>query len=128
MPNQINIQAALTVQNATVSVLQGAGTWPITQTGSRAVANLVKVNSSHASDTVSTIEFNVGTVGYLFVKNQDTNNFVKLALDSGLNNIFAKIRPNEFCLVPVNQSTFYARHSGTTQYQTADVLFVAAEL
>lgn len=52
----------------------------------------------------------VGTLGYLMVKNNDPTNFVELALDSAVSTqIFAKLRPGEFCLLPPATGTLYAK-------------------
>lgn len=50
----------------------------------------------------------IGTIGYVFVKNLDPTNYVELALDAGFTQIFAKLLPGEFCVIPTQQQ-YYAR-------------------
>src|SRR5262249_41488021 len=104
MANEITIQGAVSLQRSPVSVV-GSDSKPINQTGTNGVANLVAVGYSGGSASTVTFSF---TVGYLFVKNNDTTNTVLLALDSAMAQVFGKLRPGEFCMIPPNVSTFYA--------------------
>ncbi|SRR6266540_1987580 len=119
MANEINIQAILTVQRFTPA-LQGAGNKDITQTGTHGITNVQNVGT--AAELLTFVD--VATLGYLFVKNLDATNYMQLALDSGFAQIFAKIRPGEFCLLPANQNTVYAKANTAA----VDVMVVAAEL
>ena len=118
MPD-INMQAILTVTKS-ASTLQGVGTWDITQ------QTATKRNNSTIQNltTTTSTTLQIGTIsplGYLFVKNLGAVN-VSLALANN-SQVFATIRPSEFCLVPTATGTVYA----WTASSNADVLIVAAE-
>jgi hypothetical protein len=117
MPD-VNIQATLTVTKSN-SMLQGVGSWDITQQTStkRNCANIQNVTTAAAALPIGS----VNPLGYLFVKNLGTVN-VSLGLASG-SQTFATVRPSEFCLVPTATNTIYA----WTASSNADVQIVAAE-
>src|SRR6266516_839138 len=104
MANEINIQATLTVQRF-IPAIQGSGNLNINQTGTHCIGNVQNVGTAAEQLTIA----DVATLGYLFVKNLNVTNFVQLGLDSAVTQIFAKLRPGEFCLVPVNQNAIYAK-------------------
>jgi hypothetical protein len=111
MANEINIQASLTVQKFSPAT-QGTGNKDITQTNSCACSNI----QSLGTGTGQALELGVITsnLGYLFVKNLDATNNALLTLDSANAQVFALLRPSEFCLVPVNQNTLYGKSSAST--------------
>ena len=109
MANEINIQAVLTVQMANSPAMQAAGTKDITQTAKRCSVNVQNIGTSAELLTYG----DVATVKYVLVKNMDATNYVQLALDSGFTQIFAKMLPGEFCLIPTNQNNVYARANTT---------------
>jgi hypothetical protein len=121
MANEINIQALLSLQRDETAV-QASGNWPIDQaaTDGRGVSKLVKATTSFAEVT-----FDIGTVGYLFAKNLDGSQTINLATGDDVG-VFAKLRPSEFCLVPVNQSNVYVKRLGGST--DTDVQFLAVEL
>lgn len=63
---------------------------------------------------------------YLFVKNLGPTNYVEIATDAGYTKVFAKLRVNEFCLVPISQ-TYNQAAVASAKANTAavDVLVVA---
>jgi hypothetical protein len=122
MADEITIQAALNVQRSTMS-LQGAGTQPITPTGTRASGN--HMTSATGSWTAVTLIGSGINAGYLFVKNLDGTNYLELALDNAGAQIFAKVRKNEFCLVPLKDSTSQIWARANTASVSA--IIVAAE-
>lgn len=117
MPD-VNIQATLTVTKSN-STLQGVGSWDITQQTStkRNSANIHNVTTTAATLPIGS----VNPLGYLFVKNLGTVN-VSLGLASGTQ-IFATVRPSEFCLVPAAANSIWA----WTATSNADVQVIAAE-
>jgi len=121
MANEINIQATLTVQKFSPPV-QGFGVKDINQTNAGAITNIQNLS------TATLQQLNLGgmmtNVGYLFVKNLDQTNNALLTLDSANAQVFALLRPNEFCLVPVNQNTIYGKSSAST----VNVLICAAQI
>ncbi|SRR5258707_363894 len=120
MANEINIQAILTVQRYTPAV-QGSGNLNITQTNSG--GNLSIQNLGTGTGQALQLGGIASSLGYLFVKNLDTTNNVQLTLDSNNAQIFALLRPGEFCMMPVNQNTIY----GKAAANNANVMVVAAQ-
>ena len=120
MANEINIQASITMQKFTPA-MQCSGSKDINQTNSCGNVNVQSLTTS----TGQALQLGgiTSNLGYLFVKNLDQSNNVQLTLDSNNAQIFALIRPNEFCLVPVSQNTIY----GKAVTSTANVMVAAAQ-
>jgi hypothetical protein len=120
MANEINIQAFLTFQRFNPPLI-GSGNKDITQTGKFGITNIQNIIASGTTPTLNL--GSMGTLGYIFVKNLDSTNFVQLSLND-FTQIFAKLRPGEFCLFPANQNTIYAK----ANTNPCDVLVCAVEL
>jgi hypothetical protein len=113
MANEINIQAAITLQRSGTS-LQGTGNKDVTQSGQNGVLNVQQITTSAAALGVGNVSFTGG--GYMFVKNLDATNYVELATDS-FTAIFTKLKAGEFCLFPVKPTgTIYARANTASVY------------
>ena len=98
MANEINVQATLTVQRFTPA-MQGSGNLNINQTGTHGIANVQNIGYA-ADESLNLVD--VATLGYLFVKNLDTTNYVELSRNTGgsfAGYRFAKLKAGEFCLV-----------------------------
>ncbi len=119
MANEINIQATLTVQRSTPP-MQAGGSLNINQTGKHCICNVQNIGTS----AEQLVFGDCASMGYLFVRNQDITNYVQLGIDSGVTQIFAKLKPGEFCLVPCNQNAIYAKANTAA----CDVIVAAAEL
>jgi hypothetical protein len=120
MANEINIQAVLTVQRSTPPMC-ASGALDITQTGKHCICNVQNIGTGAEALVLG----DCATMGYLFVKNVDPTNYVQLGLDSGVSTqVFAKLKPNEFCLIPCNQIPIYAKANTAA----CDVVVAAAEL
>ena len=78
--------------------------------------------SSKVTNEMITLVQNVGTsaeavtltdldtAGYAFFKNMDGTNFVEIALDSAVSTqVFAKLYPGQFALIPLKTTTIYAK-------------------
>ncbi len=119
MAEEITIDAALTVSRMTPSMCT-MGTLKITQSGKHCLANVQNIGTTAEALVIG----DCAVLGYLFVKNMDPTNYVQLGLDSAVSTqIFAKLRPNEFCLIPVNGNTVYAK----ANVAAADLLVGCAE-
>ena len=121
MANELNIQAILTAQRYSPA-MQGSGNLNINQTATLSVCNIQSLTTGTGQS------LNIGSIGtsqagYLFVKNLDQTNNAQLTLDSANSNVFAVLKPNEFCLVPVSNLTVYGKASAST----VSVLVVAAQ-
>ena len=121
MANEINIQATLTIQRTTPP-MQASGALNINQTGKHCICNVQNIGTS----SEQLVFGDCATMGYVFVKNLDITNYVQLACDTafGTGQIFAKLKPGEFCLVPCNQNAIYAKANTAA----CDVVVAAAEL
>jgi len=119
MANEINIQAVLTIQRSTPPMC-ASGALDITQTGKHCICSVQNIGTTAEQLVIG----DCATLGYLFVKNLDATNYVQLGLDASVTQIFAKLRPNEFCLVPANQNAIYAKANTAA----CDVCVTAAEL
>ena len=111
MANEINIQASITVQKFSPAV-SGSASKDITQTNSLVFSNVQSIGTG--TGQILGLGVITTNLGYLFVKNLDGTNNALLTLDSNNTQVFALLRPGEFCLVPVNQNTLYGKSSAGT--------------
>ena len=101
----IGISASLSLTGPVNASLSGSKS--ITQTGAD-----YTVQSQSIGTSAEQLDFagEIGTLGYLMVKNEDSTNFVELALDSGVSTQkFAKLRAGEFIVFPPSTATLYAK-------------------
>lgn len=113
MAKEINIQASLTFQKYVPSTpgLQGTSNLDIDQSAGAgqtksAIANVQNIGTT--AESLALGDVNTGPTSseglfYLFVKNLGPTNYLELSTDN-FTKIFAKLRVNEFCLVPVSQT------------------------
>jgi hypothetical protein len=105
MANEISFSASLSYSksgaNATISA-----SISVTQVGADFTnqSQLIGTASAELLDVGS----DVGTTGYVMVKNNDPTNFVELSLND-FTQKFAKLRAGEFCILPVSTGTIYAK-------------------
>jgi hypothetical protein len=130
MANTITLLASLVVQSDTLAVQASVSKSNIPQAEGKLAVG--KVQNITADQPGEALEFGFASVGYVFVKNLDTsteaNHWVELGLAQvtgpALDEIFAKLRPGEGCLVPVYQDALYARANTAA----VDVLVCAAQI
>jgi hypothetical protein len=109
MANEINIQASVTYQRYSPSAIQGAGALDVNQATTSNKASISNVQLvGTAAEQLQLGDVNTGPTTseglfYLFVKNLGPTNYLELSTDN-FTKIFAKLRVNEFCLVPVSQT------------------------
>jgi hypothetical protein len=114
MASEINIQAILALQRSTLS-LQASGNETFDQTpGTKGLMNLVGTTASPSPFTFP----GLNSLGMFFAKNLDSagGNYIEISLDN-FTNIFAKLQPKQFCLIPINKTTvptFHAKAGGGT--------------
>ncbi len=114
MANEINIQAALSLQRSS-GALVGTGNLPVSQNGLNGVLNVQSITTTGGALSIGNVSFTSG--GYLFVKNLDGTNYVEVGYDSGLTAFFSKLKASEFCLLPVDPGkTYYAKANGAPLY------------
>lgn len=94
-------------------------------------ANQVGTNviEETAALSVTTSQISIGsvsTIGYLFVKNMDATNSVRIGLATPvtIGNAAVQLQPNECCLIPTRQTVWYA----IALAGTPEILVVAVEL
>lgn len=107
MANEISISAQLSANKSSTQVASGSQSKSVDMAGDQMIANVQIIGTS--AEALSLVDVTVG--GYLFVRNMDATNFVQLALDSAVaTQIFAKLKPSEFCLFrPPAGATIYAK-------------------
>lgn len=100
MANEISISGGLTHnRNGSISKSHSV---QITQSGTDYVLQTQNIGTS--AELID--KGDIGTVGYMYVRNLDATNYVELALDSGATQIFAKLLPGEFCVIPTRQQVY----------------------
>lgn len=92
-----------------------------TQSGTDATAQVQSIGFAAAE--LIDLGGDIGTLGYIMIKNLDATNFVELSLND-FTQKFAKLRPGEFCILPVSSNTIYAK----ADTAACDVAYVAVEL
>ena len=97
------------------------GTISVTQTGTDATAQVQSIGFAAAE--LIDLGSDIGTLGYIMIKNLDATNFVELSLND-FTQKFAKLRPGEFILLPVSSNTIYAK----ADTGAVEVGYVAIEL
>ena len=107
MANEINIQAQLSFQRYSPPLV-GSGGLDITQVSTAKCGVSCIQNIGISAEPLGLGDVNTGVTSseglfFLFVKNLGPTNYVELSTDS-FTKIFAKLRVNEFCLVPVAQT------------------------
>lgn len=111
MANEISFGANLncTISGLTVS---GTGSKTVTIAGTEFRGSVQSVGTS-----AEAIELDdIATPGYLFLKNNDSTNFILISLNAtpDASNSFAKLLPGEFLFIPTRQTTIYAKADTAT--------------
>lgn len=120
MANEISASASLTIAKGGVT-LAHSSTATHDMSGNEMIHRTQVVGTSAEQVTFGDI---TGAPGMLKVTNQDATNYVELALDSGMTNTFAKIRPGGVALFQPASATLYARANTAA----CRILVQAAEL
>ena len=108
MANEITIQALLSYQKYSPPLLS-SGSQDVTQVSTTAKVGAASIQSIGISAEALLLgEVKTGDTAsegffYLFVKNLGPTNYVELSQDN-FTKIFAKLRVNEFCLLPLSQA------------------------
>ena len=122
MANEINIQAALTIQRFTPTILQGMGAKDVDQTGKEAAS----ATQTLANTTATAVEVgNVpdGSLGFVFIKNLNTDSKTVTVLSG--TTAFGKLKAGQFCLIPVNSVVAAANIKVQASAASVDLLVVA---
>lgn len=105
MANEITASASLSVSKGGATISATAGN-SFTLTGDEMITLVQNVGTSAEAVVLTDLD----TAGYAFFKNMDVTNFVEIALDSGVSTqIFAKLYPGQFALIPLKTTTLYAK-------------------
>lgn len=105
MANEINATAGLNITKGGVT-LNHTTTARHDMAGAEMIHRTQVVGTSAEQVTFGDI---TGAPGILKITNQDATNYVELALDSGMTNKFAKIRPGGVVLLQPASATLYAQ-------------------
>lgn len=121
MANTIRLQSTLTYKNSGGTVSLG-GDFTVTQSGTHFTAEVQDIGiTAEALD----VGADIGTIGFLLIKNLDATNYVEIGSDNAVANNVALILPGQ--AVPIKPK------SGVTLYGKANtapvqVEFLAIEL
>ena len=121
MANTIRLQSTLTFKDGTGSQSLG-GDFTVDQVGSHATEEIQDIGTTTEALDVGS---DIGTIGFLLVRNLDATNFVEIGTDTPLTQVVAHIKAGE--TVPIKP------HAGDTLYAKADtasvkIKFLAIEL
>lgn len=108
MANELQINASLTFSPATTASFSSQANKQPTVAGTKAIKDVKAVTTS---DTVLPLG-DVGTVGYLMIRNLDATNFVTLGTDG--TNYGLKLKAGEFMLVRWNAAAIHAKADTAT--------------
>jgi hypothetical protein len=117
MAQEITIQGSLTLQRSTGSIQAVASATGNSPTSGNGILNVQSVSNGDTAISIGNVSF--ATAGYLFVKNLEATNSIEVGYDeSGTRKYFTKLRPSEFCLIPVEPGkSYYGKASaGATNY------------
>lgn len=104
MANEVQVSANLSVNRSGFSFTAG-GSISITQSGTNNLGNVQSIGTS-----AETITFgDIGTLGYVILKNNDASNFVEVDAANTFDKFPQKILPGEFILMKPETSTIYAK-------------------
>jgi hypothetical protein len=104
MANEISVSVWLSVSKHGASNA-GAGSRTLTMAGDQMINN-VQIISSVAPEAV--VLGDVGTIGYVFLKNLDSTNYVEIDSVNTLDNWPQRLLPGEFILLKPEGITMYA--------------------
>jgi hypothetical protein len=104
MANEITFSGSLTASKNGASVAASASVTN-DMSGDQLYANVQAVGTSAEQIDIS----DVSTIGLIYVKNLDATNYVEIALDSGMTNVFIKLLAGEFNIFSPATATLYAR-------------------
>lgn len=122
MANNITLNASLSVSGTGIAITGQSNPSAFAQAGSNVLEETVTL-----STTTSTVPIGgIVSMGYLFIKNLDATNNVRIGLTSPVSagNAFAELKPGEGFVLPTRQTTIYA----IAVAATPQILITAAEL
>ena len=106
MANEITLTAALSVVKSGVSISGQVNSKSITQAGDQSLGNVQIIGTSTEALTLG----DVVTIGYLYLKNLDSTNFVEFDLNTPVaGTAFCKLLAGEAAVIPTRQTTIYAK-------------------
>lgn len=99
------MSAALSL-NRNGSINGANGSIAITQAGTDYVVE--SQNIGIVTEVLDTGD--VGTIGYVFIKNLDPTNYIEVGINTPVTQIFARLKPGEFTVFPAQPgATYYAK-------------------
>lgn len=104
MANSQSIQIALNAVISGISYLQNISV-STTPAGNQALQNIQTVGTS----TEALLLGDVGTIGYIIVKNTDSTNYCDVAVDNADAAPIAKILAGGIAVIPASAATYYAK-------------------
>ncbi len=105
MANEIQLQASLNITK-NGATFAGSGSISVTQSGNASIGNVQAIGTS----TEALLIGDITDLGYVFVKNLDATNFVRIGLNTPVvaADAFTTLLPGEFAMFPTRLETIYA--------------------
>jgi hypothetical protein len=121
MANSISFSAGLNLSGTGIS-LSGNGSASAVQAGTNAIEDTTALSTTTSQISIGSIV----TMGYLYVKNLDATNNVRIGLVTPVTsgNAFVTLQPGEFTIIPTRQTVIYA----ISVAATPQILVLAVEL
>lgn len=121
MSNTISFGANLGLSGTGIT-MNGSASSSTSQAGTNAIEETAALSGTTSQISIGS----VSTIGYLFVKNMDTTNAVRIGLATPVTsgNAAVHLLAGECCLIPTRQTTWY----GIAVAGTPEILVVAVEL
>jgi hypothetical protein len=102
----ISFSGSLSVTDGGTVVVKGSGSETATQSGAQLLSNVQIIGTT----TEALLLGDVTTIGWLYLENLDSTNFVRVGLATPVTSgdAFLTIPAGQFALVPTRQTTIYA--------------------
>lgn len=121
MSNSITVSVTASVALAAGGSISGSGSISASQAGTNNIGNVQNIGTTTEQLTYG----DVTTIGYLFLHNLDSTNYVEFDLNTPVaGTAFCKLLPGESAFIPTRQTTIYAKANTAA----CDVHVVAFEL
>jgi hypothetical protein len=106
MANEVTLTAGLSVTKDGTT-LQGYVNKQITMSGTPKISNTQTIGTT----TEQLVLGDIASMGYLYLKNLDSTNFVEIGLSTPVSgaNAMIKLLPGEAAIIPTRQTTIYAK-------------------
>jgi hypothetical protein len=112
MANTISFSASLSLSGPGLQLLASGSLANIAQAGTDGIEATMATSVTTSTITIGAVT----TIGYLFVKNMDAVDTIRIGLATPVSsgNAAVTLLPGEFCLLPTRQTVWYAIATANT--------------